>query len=329
MKVFSRSQALGVYAAVALLAGCGGGSQLGSNQIQPSAPQTRMNLAFVDRTGAAHTAPGRSWMAPEAKKSDLAYISNFYNSTVLAFTYPGGKYVGLISGVKDAQGLCATKTGNWWAVASGADEVAEYAHGGTTPLKTLSVTAGEPASCAIDSATGNLAVTILGSGDVVIFAAGSGSGTTIADDLSSSYFDGYDDKGDLFVDGITPSDTYGVVELPKGSSMFETITLSHSLEFPGDIQWHGSYLAVGDQEAQVIYHFAIHGTDAKEIGVTQLTGWNGGGFWIQEPDVVAIDAGSGNTGAIWRYPAGGSPITVFQGSFDLPIGVTVSVAKKH
>jgi len=324
MGVFSGSQGLGVYAAVALLAGCGGGSQLGANQIQPNAPQTRANLALIDPGAGTHAAPGRSWMAPEAKKSDLAYISNFYNSTVLAFTYPGGKYVGSISGVADAQGLCAAKTGNWWAVASGGDEVLEYAHGGTTPISSVSVTAGEPADCALDLTTGNLAVTILGAGDVVVFTGGSGSGTTIADDLVSSYFDGYDHKGDLFVDGITPSDTYGVVELAKGSSTFVPITLSHTLEFPGDIQWHGTYLAVGDQETSDIYHFAIHGTKGKEIGVTHLTG-GGGGFWIQKPDVIAVDAGS-ETAAIWKYPAGGSPIRILQGSFDLPIGVTVSVA---
>jgi hypothetical protein len=314
MKAFSRSQGLGFYAAVALLDGCGGGSQIG-------------NLALVDRAAAAHAAPGRSWMAREAKKSDLAYVSGFYGSDILAFTYPGGKYVGSISGVTDAQGLCAAKTGNWWAVASGADDVLEYAHGGTTPLNTLSVTAGEPAGCAVDPATGNLAVTILGTGEAVVFTGGSGSGASITDDLSSSFFDGYDDNGDLFVDGITPSDTYGVVELPKGSKTFEPITLSPSLEFSGDIQWHRNYLAVGSDGS--IYHFAIHGTRGKEVGVTQLTGWSGSGFWIQEPDVIAIDADSGSIAGIWKYPSGGSPIRILQGSLGGPIGVTVSVAKKR
>ena len=183
-------------------------------------------------------------MAPEAKKSDLAYISNFYNSTILAFTYPRGKYVGSISS-DDPQGLCAAKTGNWWVVASGSAEVSEYAHGGTTPLKTLSVTGGEPAGCTVDPTTGNLAVTLLGAGDVVVFTGGSGSGTTIADDLSSSYFDGYDDKGDLFVDGITPSDTYGVVELPRAAACLSNY-LSQAPGFPGGIQGYGNYLAIGD-----------------------------------------------------------------------------------
>src|SRR5580658_10801865 len=109
MRAFFRVQGLGIYAAVALLAGCSGGSQLGANPIQQNLTSP---VAQV----------GRSWMAPEAKKSDLAYISNFYNSTILVFTYPRGKYVGSLSS-DDPQGLCAAKTGNWWVVASGSAEV--------------------------------------------------------------------------------------------------------------------------------------------------------------------------------------------------------------
>ncbi|MFZ0575372.1 MAG: hypothetical protein WAM02_11925 [Candidatus Cybelea sp.] len=204
--------ALRVCAAVALLAGCGGGSQLGSSPIQPDAFPTRA-----------------SWMAPKGKQGDLAYVGGFYG--VSAFTYPSFKYVYSIAG-DDAQGLCAAKNGDWWVVESGADEVSEYAHGGTTPLKTLSVPGGEAAGCAVDPTTGTLAVTILGSGDAVVFTGGYGRGTTIADDLDSSYFDGYDDKGDLFVDGITSSDTYGVVELPKGAIPSRASPSAEASSFP-------------------------------------------------------------------------------------------------
>ncbi|MFY9738929.1 MAG: hypothetical protein WAK11_07720 [Candidatus Cybelea sp.] len=293
----------------ALLAGCGSGSQLEWSPMQPNAFPVRA-----------------SWMAPEAKRGDLAYVGGFYG--ISAFTYPGFKYVYSIASA-DVQGLCAAKTGNWWAVASGADEVLEYAHGGTTPLKTLSITGGEAAGCAVDPTTGSLAVTILGSGAVVVFTGGSGTGTTIADDLDSSYFDGYDDKGDLFVDGITSSDTYGVVELPKGGSTFESIALSRSLEFPGGIQWYHKYLAVGDQEAHVIYHFAVHGANAKEIGATDLRGSSDVvQFYIQRPYVVGADAGNEDV-ALWDYPGGGSPVKVITGEFDLPTGVIVSVGKKR
>ena len=314
MRAFFRVQGLGIYAAVALLAGCSGGSQLGANPIQQNLTSP---VAQV----------GRSWMAPEAKKSDLAYISNFYNSTILVFTYPGGKNVGSISS-DEPQGECTSKTsnGNWWVVESGSDEILEYAHGGTTPLKTLREDVGEAAGCTVDPTTGNLAVTILGTSNVVVFTGGSGSGTTLSDSLSSTYFAAYDDKGDLFLDGIAPSDTYGVVELPKGSSTFESITLSQSLEFPGGLQWHDKYLAVGDQEAHVIYRFAIHGTNAKEIGATEL-GDSGDvlPFYIQKPYVVGADAGNEDV-ELWNYPAGGSPTKVITGI--VPTGVIVSVGKK-
>lgn len=63
-----RANALVLYAVVVLAAGCGGGSQLGPNQ----------------------KIEARSWMAPEARKTDLAYVSGFNNSGIDAFTYPGG-----------------------------------------------------------------------------------------------------------------------------------------------------------------------------------------------------------------------------------------------
>jgi hypothetical protein len=263
-------------------------------------------------------------MAREAKKNDLLYISNFYNSTILVFTYPGGENVGSISS-DEPQGECTSKTsnGNWWVVQSGNDEIVEYAHGGTSPISTLSENVGEPAGCAIDPTTGNLAVSILGAGDIVIFAGAKGSGTTVPDGLSETYFPCYDNHGDLFVSGITTADSYALVELPKGGSSFETITLHPNIQ-PGGFQWHDNYLAV--QGSRGIYHFAIHGTKGKEIGFTPLDGGSDiVQFWIQGRYVVGADAGNENA-EMWKYPAGGPVFKTLSGSFDLPIGVTVSVA---
>jgi hypothetical protein len=321
MKALSWSQGLGVYAVVALLAGCGGGSQLGSNQIQPNAPQTRMSLALIDRGAGARLAPGRSWMALNLTKKDLLYVSNFYGRDTLVFTYPGGKLVGTLNGVGTV--ACASaSSGDWWA--AGNDEMLEYAHGGKTPIKTLS---GASGACAVDPNTGDLA--LVDNDEIIIYPGGSGSGTPYCTGMASAYFDGYDDRGDLFVDGITSGDTVGVVELPKGGSTCENITLSQSLEFPGGIQWYDKYLAVEDQEAQVIYHFAIHGTNAKEIGTTELGGsLDVPAFYIQKPYVVGADAGNDNV-EMWKYPAGGPVFKTIQGNFDLPVGLIVSVGKKH
>ena len=79
----------------------------------------------------------------------------------------------------------------------------------------------------------------------------------------------------------------------------------------------------------MIYHFAIHGTNAKAIGATDLGGSSDVvQFYIQKPYVVGADAGNEDV-ALWDYPAGGSPVKVITGKFDLPTGVIVSVGKKR
>jgi hypothetical protein len=78
--------------------------------------------------------------------------------------------------------------------------------------------------------------------------------------MDSTYFIAYDPKGDLFVDGITESDTYGVVEMASGSSSFKAVTLSNTIEFPGGMQWDGKYVTLNDQEAHVIYGYTCSGT---------------------------------------------------------------------
>jgi hypothetical protein len=263
-------------------------------------------------------------MASKSTKKDLLYVSNFYSSDTLVFTYPEGKVVGTLTGVGPV--ACASPaSGDWWV--AGNDEMLEYAHGGKTPIKTLS---GASGSCAVAPTTGDLAVINTSGHDIIIFPGGSGSGTAYCTGMGSGYFDGYDDRGDLFVDGLTSGDTFGLVELPKGGSTCGIITLSQKIDFPGAIQWYDKYLAVGDQDAGVIYHFAIHGTKAKEIGSTELGGSSDVvAFYIQKPYVAGADAGNKDV-ELWDYPAGGgSPVKVITGQFDLPIGLIVSVGKKH
>ncbi|HEY1883778.1 MAG TPA: hypothetical protein VGG51_12135 [Candidatus Cybelea sp.] len=321
MRISSPARRLGLFVAGAMLAGCGALRPAQGDMQLPTAGSEAMR-----RTPAIAAHAGRrSWMAPDAKKHDLLYISNFYSSTVLVFTYPGGKLAGELTPITDPQGECTSKTshGNWWVVASGADEIMEYAHGGTSPISTLSEDIGEPAYCAVDPTTGNLAVTILGAGDIVVFAYGSGSGTTISDGLTSSGGDAYDDRGDLFVDGLTPSNRFALLELPKGGRSFEAITLHPNIL--GTFQWHDNYLAVYGGGG--IYHFAIHGMKGKEVGFTPLRGGSDlTEFCIQEGHVAAADAGNENA-QMWKYPAGGPVLKTLQGSFDGPAGAAVSVAK--
>jgi hypothetical protein len=173
--------------------------------------------------------------------------------------------------------------------------------------------------------SGDLAVGNLSNGDIVIFPHASGSGTVMTTPLSEEYFDGYDNNGNLFFDGFSRSG-FELVELPKGSTTFQPITTSNTVEFPGSVQWDGTYLTVTDQEANAMYQYTVSGTKATLKGTVSLSGSvDCAQTWIATGVVFCADAG--NYGAeVFNYPAGGSPIATFTGNFDLPLG-TVAVKK--
>ncbi len=267
--------------------------------------------------------PGASWVSPDVKNTDLVYISNYYASDVLTFTFPGGKAVGTIGNVGDPAGECTSSTskGNWWVVASGSDQVLEFAHGGTTPIATVSVSQGEPETCSLDPLTGDLAVAILGDGDVVIFKHGKGSGATYNTGLEEISGVAYDPKGELFVDGTQSGSSSALLGRPKGAHSFETITLNQTINEGGSMQWYGKYLVIEDNGA--LARFAIHGKTGTFQGSTPVGA--SAGFSIAENDVAVVNPGN-EDGDIYSYPKGVIKQTL-SGNFDLPLGAVVSTAK--
>lgn len=274
------------------------------------------------RATGGHASSTRSWMLPNAKKSSLLYVANFYGDEVLAYTFPAGQLAGTITGINSAQGECTSKKshGNWWVVATGSNQVFEFAHGGTTPIATINISAGVPASCAVDPKTLNLAVTMINNDNVVVYAGGSGSGTPYAAPFQP-FFSSYDAKGNLFVDG---SGQTPLAELPKGGNGFIPISANQTIIFSGGVQWDGRYLAVGDQETSDVYRFSVSGSNATLVGTTALNGGSAGGFWIQKKRLIASQSGDVD---VWKYPAGGSPIKQIAGGFYGSLNMVVSTAK--
>jgi len=329
MKISSLANyAVGVTVAAALLAGC---STSGSSGLNPSmGTQSKAipghalsyNGRLIAPAMMPQVRPIQIPVSPDHKKKPTdQYVSNFYSSQILSFDYPKGTgSTGTITAATDPQGEC-TRTGKktWWAVSSGSDQVMEFKAGGTTPIATLSITAGEPAGCSVNKKTGDLAVSVLGTGDVVIFAGGKGSGTTVSDALSNSYFIGYDAAGDLFVDGFNGSFP-GMSEMKAGSSSFSIVTLPNSIAFPGQVQWDGKFITLDDQSAASIYQYTVSGGSATLEGTVGLSGVSDCvQTWIAKGIVICPDAGNNNA-TIFKYPAGGSAIATLSGSFDLPIG---------
>lgn len=267
---------------------------------------------------------------PRAKYYE--YIDNNYTTYASIFDYPKGtSQVGSIENV-GGQACTNVLSGygkkTFWIVA-GPKQISEYA-APKKLLKTLSAAFASMSSCAMNR-EGDLAVGVLsgrGGGDVVIFHAGTGSGTTFTTPLSEEYFDGYDPKGDLFADGFyiyTHSGKFGLVELPAGSTEFERITTSNNVAFAGSVQWDGKYLTVDDQNDNNIYRYTVQGTTAVLKGTVSLEASDCAQTWIAGDLVYCADAGS-NDGEVFKYPEGGAPIAVFTGNFDLPLG-TVAVKK--
>ncbi|HEY3675967.1 MAG TPA: hypothetical protein VGK84_08225, partial [Candidatus Tumulicola sp.] len=138
-------------------------------------------------------------------------------------------------------------------------------------------------------------------------------------------FDGYDAKGDVFFDGFAGS-SFQLDEIPKGSKKAVTITTSDSIGFPGSVQWDGKYMTVLDQDTNIIHKYTMSGTKATLHGTVTLSGASDcAQTWIAAGVVYCGDAGLDN-GSVYKYPAGGNPLAVFSGSFDLPLG-TVAAEK--
>jgi hypothetical protein len=158
----------------------------------------------------------------------------------------------------------------------------------------------------------------------VIFKNATGPGTVYKTPLAREYFDGYDNQGNLFADGTDNSFNFEFVELPKGSSKFVSITPSNSPEFPGSVQWDGTYLTVFDQDTSEFYQYTISGTKATLKNTISISGAGDcAQTWIVKGLVYCGDYFN-NDGAVYKYPGGGSPVAVFTGTFNSPLGVTVS-----
>jgi hypothetical protein len=332
----------GALVALAILSACGGVLRQGQDDMAIAPSAGRLNTTYVGRTlfvnGRPVTAarlsplPIYATIVPDrhAKAKTFEYVFNDYESYASIFDYPKStKEIGMIAG-DGGQGCTNVLYGYgkkiFWNV-GGPEQITEYKVP-KTPIKTLSIPGSFPTSCAMDT-SGDLAVGIYDGtesamgGDVVIFKNASGSGIPHATPLDEEFFDGYDNQGNLFADGFG-NGGFELVELPKGSSTFQALTTSNTVQFPGSVQWDGTYLTVFDQLANATYQYTISGTKATLKGTVALSGSSDcAQTWIVKGLVYCGDAGNGD-GEVFKYPAGGSPIATLTGAFDVPLGVVAA-----
>jgi hypothetical protein len=277
--------------------------------------------------------PRYAELVPDKSKSkNYEYVISFYGSYASIFDYPkSDAMIGQIAGA-GGQGCTNVLYGYgkkiFWNPGRQANGGVQEYQVPKKLLRTLPLDYTYTSSCAMNT-SGDLAVGILlgnsssRGGQVVIFQNATGSGKVYNTPLSREYFNGYDAGGNLFADGFSSSYGFGLVELPKGSSKFVTIKTSNSPDFPGSVQWDGTYLTVFDQETSETYQYTVSGTTATLKNTIQYTGSSDcAQTWIVKGLLYCGDAGAG--GEVYKYPAGGSPIAIFTGSFDEPLGVVAA-----
>lgn len=275
-------------------------------------------------------------MAPDAKNADLLYVSDSGASAVDVFAYPSGKLEGSLT-VTDPHGLCTDRRGDVYVVDSHDATIEEFAHGGTSPIKTLLDTGYYPVGCALDPASGKLAVMgdSQGSspGSVAIYKHAQGSPQNYTDPTIFGYgYGSYDAKGNLFFDGYLRNSYFAFAEMPHGTTSFTNITLHESILVPTGVQCDGPYVAVADQvpgyRGSTIYEFKISGSNGTAEGSTPLEGSSTvGQFWIERDRVIGPNSGPSVADVLfWKYPTGGNAVKTITG-FVEPEAALVSRAK--
>ncbi len=341
---------VGSIVAAAILAGCSAGpaqssfappaTQGASGNPSPPASAVSMSLAMSGKAK-VNVQPdhGQSWMSPNAKKQPLLYVSDQTTNDVYVYSFPTGKLMGTLTGFDAPYGQCTDAHGNIFITQFNSSKVTEYAHGGTAPINTLSVSGEYPTGCSIDPKTGNLAVaTFINDnypGGIFVFAHAKGMATEYkAPDMYYYFPPAYDNRGNLYVETEGPTSGGTIVqELPHGSGTFESLYLNVTIHFPSGVQWDGKALDLGDQsfspsEGSGIYRMQVKGNFATMTSEFLLPGSCGFSDvvqpWVQASKIVAPDAFCGTVGIDSKI---GGANQKYLTNTQYPMGATVSTVK--
>jgi len=254
--------------------------------------------------------------ARQTAHGSLLYLTNVQENYVEIYSYPDGRTVGKLTNFAQPRSECADAQGDVWIVDTQALQVEEYAHGGSQALVAIS-TPGVPGGCSVDPSGNDIAIAgKFQDGSALVIYHRSTRKYWRDPQLYASTalvvgkYCGYDAKGNLFLDGLTAAKhgTFALAELAHHDTALKAVSLAQTIVAPGQVQWDGQYLALGDAGVtpSVVYQLKIAGGAASVAGTTTLgSSKSVRQFWIDGGTLIGPDYGS-DVG-FWSYPAGGSP----------------------
>jgi len=118
---------------------------------------------------------------------------------------------------------------------------------------------------------------------VEVYQGAKGTPKLYSDNQIVNYtFCGYDNKGNLFVDGTGNDSKVHFAELSNGSGTLTNVNLSKAISCCGQVQWDGTHITLEDEPASAIYRLKVSGTTARVVGTTRLQQWTDSAqSWIQ------------------------------------------------
>lgn len=322
---------LPIAALTAIFAGCAGSPTQGPTLTLPAA-----------------VSHGNSWMLPLKRVSGsiLIYAEDAQTGHTNVYDYANGTQVGQLSDFVSIGG-CVDARGDVYLVDSGNGTLVEYAHGGTTPLRTYSP-GGELVGCSIDS-KGDLAITGAAPGRLIVYAKGNPNKSVTHSD-SYCEFDvepmGYDNHNNVIGEGEYAD--ISVCGLLAGTKQETTLTTSGiTINAANGAMWDGKYLVVGDQEAGSgkdetgMYQTTLSGTTLSSAGEVMLTDTCYRGYTaVANPFVLGkkntpvnteqgkvvvgsnfycFQSSGGGGIEFWHYPKGGNPYKIYKSSDEITI----------
>jgi hypothetical protein len=279
MGIWCSRSALTISAAAAILYGCAAAQ----SSVPDGAVSSQMHRG------------SQPWMLPDARQKDLLYVSD--GDLVYVFDYETHQQVGTLTGFTESYGQCVDAKGDVWITDIGAGKVFEYAHGGTTPISTLTANSfGDPIGCSV-SRSGDLAVALTKSvdlthahpqsypvaGGILVFANGSGNPKSYQSQYCQDpHPPGYDPNGNLYFMAVKPFDQSGYYweaepcELPAGRSSLRVVALTRAKgdvpEGLGSVQWDGKHIVFTRPAGRstLLRTSESANGDLKVVGVTRL-----------------------------------------------------------
>lgn len=333
-------------AALVLLAACGASQ----TSLLPSGDETASNA----RQTVENDRHALSWMAQGVNQRDLLYVSN-QNGTVSVYRYWQHNLVGVLTNFKRPMGECSDTASHVYVTDYVKGVVAEYAHGGTKPLRVIHDRG--PYGCSVSPKNGDLAVANYGYysrdrsrngpdyyqyGAIAIYKPGSSNPTLYGNRDDHFVACAYDDHGDLLATSQNGYSEYYSTDfdyLPKGGTKLISLELPNPYTTSGwyyryvsGIAWDGKYWVV-DTDGE-LYRYTINIKAQFVDTISTSATYNDRGpiaLYRKTPKSLATqavsgssDSGSRNAVDYFKYPIGGTPIDSITEGLDAPYGVAVS-----